>query len=45
LLQAVTHFFEVPDHCITKILRDLSHLFLVAVLDITALSNNELTGE
>jgi hypothetical protein len=37
--------FELTDHYFTKTLRGLIPLLLMAIVDISALPNNELTAE
>jgi len=44
LLQAVSHSFQVNDY-LTKTLKGLSHLFLVAIVDTTVLPTNELAAQ
>lgn len=37
--------FEVTGSYLTKALRGISHMFLVTIFVITALPNNDLTGQ
>jgi hypothetical protein len=45
LVRSATHYFEVTNRHLTKMLRGHSHLLLVTTVDTTTLLNNELGAQ